>query len=172
MTIGSPVSKYPQTALIVRRVGLESNTQAMNLSRRNRGGGDPRELALRDGDEIRIGAYARRQRLRTLAIALVGLGMVVGAVVMYLRIRPPAGSLPSRTYPVVVHCEACGHEANLQVPFDAVFPIKCPRCGRMTALAAWRCRDCGKTFVPESTREDVTCPECGSEAVGSAAAKP
>lgn len=144
----------------------------MNFSQRNRGVVDPREVALREGDEIRIGAYARRQRLRTLAIALIGLGMVAGAVFMYLRIRPPADSLPARTYPVVVRCETCGHETKLQAPFDAVFPVKCPHCGRMTALAAWRCRDCGKTFVPESTREDVTCPECGSEAVGSAVAKP
>ena len=139
---------------------------------RNRGIVDPRNIALREGSEVRIGAYARRQRRRTIAIAVVGGVLLGAAALLYFRIQPPGRGTPDNTYPVAIQCATCGHQATVPVAFDAVFPIECPNCRRPKALAQWRCRECGESFVPESTDDDVSCPKCGSVAVGSAAVVP
>ncbi len=115
--------------------------------------------------ERSVGAYARRQRRRQVAVALAGVGLIVVAVIVYELFPQTVRNAP-RTYPVMVRCAACGFEGALYVPFDQAFPANCPKCGQPGCRPLWKCDDCGNRFIPDQTAPPVVCPRCKSQRVG------
>lgn len=119
--------------------------------------------------EVRVGAYARRQRRRRALLALFGLVLIVGAVGLYSALRPEPEAT-GQTYPVRVQCISCGYAGTLDVPFkETTFPLTCPQCGERACKQIWKCRACDHEFIPGAGGEPIRCPACGSSEVGSAA---
>lgn len=117
--------------------------------------------------EVRVGAYARRQRRRRALLASFGLVLIVGAVGLYSALRPEREAT-GQTYPVKVRCISCGYSATLEVPFQQTFPLSCPRCGEKACKELWKCRACGHEFLPDQRADEKHCPACGSSEVGTA----
>jgi DNA-directed RNA polymerase subunit RPC12/RpoP len=130
---------------------------------------DPSRFQLGSTEEVRVGAYARRQLQRRILLGVFGVLLIAGAVALYVQLRPPRGGEGTDRYPVCVRCASCGHTATVQVPFGHTFPMECPACGDRACQMVWECRDCGSRFVPQQTGTVVRCPECDSQRVGSAA---
>lgn len=120
-------------------------------------------------DEVRVGAYARRQRRKMILIGALGVGLIAAAFGLYTQLRPRADADNPEQYPVTLRCDACGHTFETAAKFRQTFPVKCEKCGETACRPLWRCRDCNALFVPDRTGTTVVCPECGSLAVGSAA---
>ena len=120
-------------------------------------------------DEVRVGAYARRQLQRRITIGVLGALLITGAFGLYTQLRLKSAAGDADRYSVRVRCVACGHNATVRVPFAQTFPMKCPACGEVMCRVVWQCRNCDTEFVPEQTGTVLRCPECGSEEVGSAA---
>ena len=125
---------------------------------------------LGSSEEVRVGAYARRQLRRRIAIGLFGTVLIAGAIALYYQLRPTSAGSSLAHYPVRVRCVSCGHTAVISVPLAQTFPIRCPACGEATCREVWRCRACQAEFVPEQTGIPLRCPQCNSDRVGSAAA--
>lgn len=126
---------------------------------------------LRDGgEEVVIGAFARRQRRKRIAVACLGLGLVALADALYVQLRPSGGSAAVHTYPVALRCTSCGFELVRTASAGGPAVTECPACGAHAMHALWRCRRCDARFVPPGGARPVRCPECGGESVGSAAA--
>lgn len=121
-------------------------------------------------EEIRVGAYARRQLRRRVLIGLVGTVLIAGAFALYYQLRARSAQRVGEHYPVQVRCVSCGHTVTLQVRFAQAFPIPCPACSLVACRPLWQCRECGAQFVPEQVATVVRCPDCGGQRVGSAAA--
>jgi hypothetical protein len=130
---------------------------------------EPPRLRRGSREEVRVGAYARRQRRRRILIGLFGAVLIAGAGGLYCQLRPPGNANAGEEYQVRVRCSACGYTATVSVPFDQTFPMKCPACKEIACQELWRCRDCGAEFVPEHVGTVVHCPKCNSPRVGSAA---
>lgn len=129
---------------------------------------NPARVDLDSTEEISVGAFARRQWLRQIAIGLVGALCITAAVSLYFLLRPTTKLNAATTYPVCRRCVSCGYEDTTRVPFDQTYPMQCPQCGKMTLQQLWRCLQCNKTFVPDQRGGPMICPFCGSEHVGSA----
>lgn len=126
---------------------------------------------LRDGgDEVVIGAFARRQRRRRIAVACLGLGLIALAGALYVQLRPSGGSAVVDSYPAALRCSNCGFEAVRTASAAGPVPAECPECVAHAMRELWQCRKCDARFVPAGGARPVRCPECGSESVGSAAA--
>jgi len=126
---------------------------------------DPATLGGQEAREVQIGAYARRQRRKRLAIGLAGVALIAAGWWLYLELRPkPAGVRTATT--VVVRCTSCAWEGRLTVPADQRFPMDCPQCGQRACEVLWRCRDCGERFVPPRGADPLRCPRCESLRVG------
>lgn len=121
------------------------------------------------GEDVSVGAYARRQFRRRVLVGAFGAALIVGAFALYQLLKPPGPADQSDRYPVRVRCVLCGHTAVVRVRFDQTFPMRCPECRESACQEMWQCRQCGHQFVPEQTGTIVCCPECGSQRVGSAA---
>ena len=130
---------------------------------------DAVRLGLDSTGEIRIGAYARRQRRRRLLVGALGVSLIAAAVWMYFELRPDVSPDNPERYPVVLRCGDCGEVSETDVRFGQTFPAKCSKCGEVACRPLWQCRDCGARFVPDQTGAAIHCPECNSLAVGSAA---
>jgi predicted Zn-ribbon and HTH transcriptional regulator len=131
---------------------------------------EPPRSRLGSREEVRVGAYARRQRRRRILIGLFGALLIAGACGLYHQLRPPGDANAGDRYRVRIRCTACGYTATVAVPFDQTFPMKCPACNETACQEVWRCLDCGAEFVPEHVGTVVRCPKCNSLRVGSAAA--
>ncbi len=121
----------------------------------------------RSGD-VSLGAYARLQRRRHIAIAVVGILLVLSAVWLHHLLRPRDGNDRSPEHTVLARCVMCEHEYAVPVPSGPVaFPLTCPKCGQRACHKLWECRTCGHRFVllGRDSRE-LRCEECGSWAVG------
>jgi Zn finger protein HypA/HybF involved in hydrogenase expression len=119
--------------------------------------------------EVRVGAYARRQRRRRALLASIGLVLIAGAVGLYSALAPEAETA-EQTYPVSVQCVSCRYTGTLEVPFkQTTFPLKCPQCGERACKQVWKCRACDHEFLPGTGDEPIRCPACRSSEVGSAA---
>lgn len=118
--------------------------------------------------EVRVGAYARRQRRRRALLALFGAALIVGAVGLYWALCPKAEET-EETYPVKVECISCDYSGTLEVPFGQTFPLTCPVCGEKGCKELWKCRACAHQFLPEPSTGEKQCPACGSQSVGTAA---
>lgn len=121
--------------------------------------------------EIAVGAYARQQRRRRALVGLLGVGLIGGAVWLYLALAPEDGPAPARSHPVAVQCVTrdCGYRAVVMVPRgEESFPRVCPRCGQHSCYRLWECRDCGRQFLLSASSGALVCPGCGSERVGGA----
>lgn len=129
---------------------------------------NPARVDLDSTDEIVIGAYARKQWLRQIAIGLVGILLMGAAASLYFLMRSASRGNPGTTYPVCRQCVSCGYEDVASVAFNQTYPMQCPQCGEMALMQLWRCRQCQKTFVPEQRGSRMTCPNCNSDQVGSA----
>jgi predicted RNA-binding Zn-ribbon protein involved in translation (DUF1610 family) len=132
------------------------------------------QRGLESTGEVRIGAYARRQRRRRVLVALLGVLLIAGAVGLYMGLHywmpHPGTGAAAGTYPVKVRCVSCGYSATLDVPYEGItFPLTCPRCGERACKQLWKCRACGEEFLPEEGSAEKRCPACGSLEVGSAA---
>jgi predicted Zn-ribbon and HTH transcriptional regulator len=131
---------------------------------------DTRGLERGSSEEVSIGAYARRQRRRRVLVGVFGGALIVGALTLYSLLKPPGHAAQGDRYAVRVRCAMCGHIATVRVRFDQTFPMQCPKCKAPACQAMWQCRQCGHQFVPEQPGLPVSCPECGSDQVGSAVA--
>jgi predicted RNA-binding Zn-ribbon protein involved in translation (DUF1610 family) len=129
---------------------------------------DPSRVDLDSTEELTIGAFARRQWQRQIAIGLVGVLLIAASLFIYVMLRPAPKPNSDTTYPVRRQCVSCGYQDTLRVAYDQTFPMKCPKCGEMAVQALWQCQGCQKTFVPEQRGSRVVCPFCGSDHVGSA----
>ena len=122
--------------------------------------------------DVEIGAIARRRRLRNIIAAVFGVVSIGVAFWLYSSLAPsddddtPVGG----EYRVKVRCIAkdCGYEGTMTVTPDEQFPLTCPKCEQRGCWELWKCRKCGREFLPERTGGKVRCPNCGSERVGSA----
>lgn len=130
---------------------------------------DPSRFQLGSAEEVRVGAYARRQLQRRILLGVFGVLLIAGAFALYGQLRPARGKGSADRYPVCVRCVLCGHTATVQVRFGQTFPMDCPACKEPACQMLWECRDCGGRFVPQQTGTVVRCPECDSQRVGSAA---
>ena len=131
-------------------------------------GFDPSRIKFNSREEVRVGAFARRQRRQRLLVGAVGVGLIAAAVWMYVELRPSLTPENPNRYPVAVRCDVCGHVQEIRVPFGQTFPTKCEECGGLACRPLWRCRNCDETFAPEKVGGTVQCPKCGSLEVGSA----
>ena len=130
---------------------------------------EPSRLRLGSTEEVRVGAYARRQLRRRIMIGVFGAVLIAGGFALYHQLRPKSAGGDVDRYPVRVRCVSCGYTAEIRVPFAQTFPMACPECGELLCRVVWRCQDCGAEFVPEQTGTVLRCPECNSDQVGSAA---
>lgn len=129
---------------------------------RDRGPVLPRE------GEIEFGARGRRRRQRNIAVALLGVGLIGGAVWLYWALLPHDKAALDGKVPVKVQCASCGYVGEQRIRQGQTFPITCPKCGQRTAKQLWRCGKCKHEFVPPSQAGPYRCPRCGSQSVGSA----
>ena len=120
-------------------------------------------------EEVSVGAYAKRQSRRRLLLGIFGAVLTIGALTLYGFLKPPGQTTQDDKYAVSVRCAACNHTAIVNVRFDQTFPMRCPACKEQAAQVMWQCRQCEHLFVPEQRGTAVSCPNCGSENVGSAA---
>lgn len=124
--------------------------------------GDPAE-------EVRIGAYARRQFRRRIWFGLFGVALILGAAGLYANLRPGNAWSRSEVYEAPVRCVGCGFEGSMTIPIGGESALACPTCGSAKCRAVWLCRACGERFVPVKASPPVRCAKCGSSNVGSAA---
>src|SRR5262249_23873357 len=132
---------------------------------------DVRETRL-PGDaagEYRVGAFARRQRRRRIWFGLFGAALILGALGLYLNLRPDTANAGNETYITPVRCAECGYEGVQRVGIGQTSPVICPKCGANRCRPLWKCRACGNMFVPAKSTPPVRCPKCNSDNVGSAA---
>ena len=83
-------------------------------------------------------------------------------------------------YTTDLKCESCGAVFQQKIASGTAFPIKCPKCGEITAQKAMKCLDCGEIFTmkpppvaPGAPGEMIPpemempkCPKCGSMNLG------
>jgi predicted Zn-ribbon and HTH transcriptional regulator len=119
--------------------------------------------------EVRIGAFARRQLRRRIWFGLFGTALIIGAGLLYVKLRPEASAAADATYEAPVRCGECGFEGNTRLSPGQPMPLACPKCGMIRARPLWKCRHCANTFVPPKSTPPVRCPKCNSDNVGSAA---
>ena len=133
---------------------------------------DLRTVLDRTGD-VEIGAWVPRRRRRRLAVAGSGLLLIGMAVLVYVTLRTDRGIGPKDGFPAEFKCITltCGEEFSRRIGFGQETPLNCPKCGERSAKPVWKCV-AGHRFVPEGALhpESISCPECGSRRVGSAAA--
>jgi predicted Zn-ribbon and HTH transcriptional regulator len=122
------------------------------------------------GEEVRVGAYARRQFRRRVLLGVFGALLITGAFVLYQLLNPRGNINDAERYPIRVRCVSCGYTTALRVRAAQTFPMECSACRKTTAQQLWKCRSCGALFVPQRTGMERRCPECNSQRVGSAAA--
>jgi len=118
--------------------------------------------------EVELTRFGRRRLWRNLFSAVFGIGLVLAAWYLYRALRNPKDEpgLP-KTYPVVVQCTECGFREVRQVRYGERFPLICAKCGLKSLRRVWRCQSCGAEFLPPPiVTGPVTCPSCGSTAVG------
>jgi DNA-directed RNA polymerase subunit RPC12/RpoP len=120
--------------------------------------------ALRRTGDVLVGAAARRQRRRRVALGLVGVALIAAAGVLYafLNQRETGPQPPG----VLVRCTLCAQESKLPADPQRVYPTVCPNCGKITARTLWECRRCNFRFVLMDPVTTARCPQCGSDAVG------
>lgn len=121
--------------------------------------------------DIAVGAYARHQRRKAIAVAAAGLALIGGAGWLLLAWGPGDEAQLSGRYPVVIQCmnASCGQRWVIHVaPDKEAFPVTCPACGERSGYQTWECRDCEYQFVPRRTGREMRCPKCGSRRVGAA----
>jgi hypothetical protein len=132
---------------------------------------DYRSVISSTGD-ISVGAYARQQRRRRLAMAAVGLALIGGAAWLLAEFWPVGGGRPTGKHPLVVECIKCHHREVIQVaPGSVPQAVMCPVCHERSCHPVWECRDCGLQFLPtgaEIAAGALRCPRCRSERVGAA----
>lgn len=126
--------------------------------------------ALDRGGDVEIGAWVGRRRRKRLLVSLAGLLLVALAMVVYLTLRIDLGVPRQDGYAAEFQCITCGEEFSRRLEFSQQTPLVCPKCGERSAKQVWICRDDGHRFIPIGSLESVTCPQCGSYRVGSAAA--
>ncbi len=119
-----------------------------------------------------VGAYARAQRRKRIATAVAGLVLILGAIVLYLILKPHQEVDVGGKYPVLVQCTVCGYEDVVRVAPGTPFPITCPKCRERSCRKVWVCRVCGEHFIPHATGVELVCPACGSSSVGTAETSP
>lgn len=141
----------------------------MARSRRSYGVTDYSSVLNRSGD-VSVGAYARAQRRRRIAVAAAGILLVLGAVWLHGLLQPRDGNDQPEEHTVLVRCVLCEHEFGIPVPSGpAAFPLTCPECGERACHKLWECRVCRHRFVlMGGDSRELQCPNCGSRAVGAA----
>lgn len=133
-----------------------------------------RRPSIIDLNELRedrwVGVEARRQRRRTIWLAVLAGTLLLASGAVYLLLRPPDRHASGRA--AVLWCRHCLAQEAGVVAVDARFPQFCGACGHRTLVELWTCLDCGESFAPNRQSGIVSCPACGRSRVGSAAARP
>jgi len=95
------------------------------------------------------------------AAAAVVLAIVV-AVASRTYTQKEAAKVRARGLNVLYVCKACGASGQAHKAFDKKFPIKCPKCGKKEAVAAFRCVNC-KEITEAIDAPVFECTHCGYE---------
>ncbi|MFO0838227.1 MAG: hypothetical protein U1D55_06835 [Phycisphaerae bacterium] len=114
---------------------------------------------------------------RNAAYAVIAVvGLLTAGVLLYNYATTPADRSPiPQSYSLQAVCLACTKETNLTRGLLAVPPFECPSCGKKAVFGWQYCASCAKRFVPQPEAAEgeaphlpvrLTCPNCGSEAVG------
>ena len=137
-------------------------------------------------EEVSIGAFARRQRLRRIAGGVCGGALILVATGLYWNLRPRAEFGMGSSYPGRVRCTGCGFDGTVNIAAGQGPPLVCPNCRARSAWVVWYCQDCRAEFVPDANnprpggpnatrRVDFTaqalCPKCHGARVGTAATR-
>ena len=90
-----------------------------------------------------------------------------------------AHSKTTARMPTVIHancaCLACRQHVQLQPRLTEPVPYVCPLCNQQAVYPLFKCRHCGKRFVPNLVRREgelpgmpvvPVCPSCGGADVG------
>ncbi len=97
-------------------------------------------------------------------LAVLGsLGLVTFAV-LYFALRDETSDqrkdILSRGRDVLFYCRNCEETGTLEaVPFDAEFPLVCPKCKQRQAVVAFKCVRCGR-IIEKQSAPVYRCPHC------------
>jgi len=103
-------------------------------------------------------------RLATIVVALAIIGGAVALGIAYMRAPSKAvDQIRKKGRKALWYCPACKQSGEVRISYDAEWPIDCPKCGKHTAVRAFKCtgRNCGK-IIPEGGPGTIfRCPYCG-----------
>ncbi|KKL56996.1 hypothetical protein LCGC14_2239830 [marine sediment metagenome] len=96
---------------------------------------------------------------------IVAVLVVGGAVAVFVKYSGGPGSKARaaakagrRSYYV---CPACDAKGEMRVPYGVKWPVACPKCKEVKAIAGILCRKCSK-IIPAVDKPFFRCPECGA----------
>ena len=78
----------------------------------------------------------------------------------------------SKTVDMGIVCKECGFEGVAKVTEGQPLPVKCPKCGKMTAYLGFLCPNaaCGKQIPWDGKTPPAVCPHC-KQAIGGKASE-
>lgn len=90
-----------------------------------------------------------------------GVGLLVIAVAAW---RLVSCARDGETIDVGVVCTSCKFEGVIPVRKGTdPWPVKCPKCGKRTAFAAYQCPRCMKLIPWDPKKPPTTCPYCEAD---------
>ncbi len=92
----------------------------------------------------------------------LGLLLVGGAAAMFFvgGSGTKADAIRAKGKRVLYYCESCGATGEMRIPWNATFPLVCPKCGKRQAVLGYRCRKC-KKITKMTEGEEIPCVHCG-----------
>ena len=117
-----------------------------------------------DGLLTRLRTWVNEGQGRTIALSSSA-GAVVLATVLSVWLFARAGTTPRQAVKaegraVTFVCKGCGERGETRVTFGATYPIKCPKCGEVKGVKAFKCVRCS-TIVEHVPNGVSRCPKCG-----------
>jgi Zn finger protein HypA/HybF involved in hydrogenase expression len=120
------------------------------------------DMADSDGAIARFREWINVGAGRWIAL-LASLGLVTFAV-LYFALRDETSDrrddILGQGRKVLFYCRNCKETGTLEgVPFNAEFPLPCPKCGQKEAVVAFKCVRCGR-IIEKKSEPVYRCPHC------------
>jgi len=93
-----------------------------------------------------------------LVLAAVGVAITV-AVGSRTETEKRADEIRAKGLTVLYVCKGCKATGETHKAFDAPFPIQCPKCGEVKAVAGFRCAGC-RRIIEAQDKSYFVCPHC------------